>query len=164
MQKRQETFDETVKIPGSALTRSSGRYNESEPVSMFGKFISAPLGKKPLPSINRHFDDDTMANGGAPSKLHENKQATVSHLQPQLDLNFSGERQVKSYQSFVQSSASMSRSMSKVYNPLLSSGRWRKTTGRYSGASGKNSQSYSHLSDVTRKYENIIGRKGRDYF
>ncbi len=110
MQKRQETFDETVKIPGSALTRSSGRYNESEPVSMFGKFISAPLGKKPLPSINattansvnRHFDGagqpsmsepQAVANGGAPFKLHENKQATVSHLQPQLDLNLTGERQ-----------------------------------------------------------------------
>ncbi len=143
---------------------------------MFGKFISAPLGKKPLPNIassnnnvNKNHDGSTQPasnetkispKNASVSKPNEYKQATLTHLQPQLDISFSGDKQIKSYQSFAQSSASVSRSMSKIFNPLASSGRWRKmNSGRYSGASNRLSQSQSHLSDVTKKYENIIGWK-----
>ena len=46
---KNKTFDEQIVLPESATTRRSGNYNESDPIYMFGKYISAPLGKKPLP-------------------------------------------------------------------------------------------------------------------
>ena len=113
--------------------------------------------------IQPHVEDQaSYASYQAPKLKEFQKKDYVTQFIPQLDLSNTSSHP-KSYQNPFQKQ--ISQNNNKIFNPLASSGsksqtknRFRKQTAKSINSSYKQSQyTTSHLTDITRKYENIIG-------